>query len=181
MKTCKKCGIEKDETEFHKKKIKWLEGNCKVCKKIYSDERLAKDPSFYREEARLKAIEIRKTEEHKKYRKNYEKRNRKKISDYARELYGKKTRALELQKVWKSKNKDKLRKYNKTQRERFPFKVAARGYVCAAIKEGILIRPENCSECLKICKAEAHHEDYLKPLEVIWLCRACHAKEHRKT
>jgi hypothetical protein len=28
-------------------------------------------------------------------------------------------------------------------------------------------------------KAEKHHEDYGKPLEVIWLCRFCHLSLHR--
>lgn len=27
-------------------------------------------------------------------------------------------------------------------------------------------------------KTQAHHEDYLKPLEVVWLCTKCHAARH---
>lgn len=46
--------------------------------------------------------------------------------------------------------------------------------------QGNIVRPEFCSECKRLCKPEAHHEDYSRPLDVVWLCRACHAKRHRK-
>lgn len=35
-----------------------------------------------------------------------------------------------------------------------------------------------CEKCG--VKAEAHHEDYSKPLEVRWLCKKHHAEAHRK-
>ncbi len=46
--------------------------------------------------------------------------------------------------------------------------------VCRAIKKGDLV-PQKCY-CGAI--AQAHHEDYTKPLEVIWLCTKHHAARH---
>ena len=49
--------------------------------------------------------------------------------------------------------------------------------VARAIKKGSLIKPEACSSCGgSEPRIEAHHEDYNKPLEVIWLCSPCHNK-----
>jgi len=63
------------------------------------------------------------------------------------------------------------------QREKFPEKYAARQAVHAAINRGELVR-RPCAHC-GAGKAQAHHHDYSKPLEVEWLCRACHDAEHR--
>lgn len=39
--------------------------------------------------------------------------------------------------------------------------------------------PDNCSKCGAIGPVDGHHEDYSKPLEVLWLCRPCHANIHQ--
>lgn len=179
MKICKKCGIEKDESFFFKKKKRWLEGTCKECRKEKIQQRIAIDPETHREKVRLRSEQRRQTEKWKEWRKDHEKRNRKKISEKALDYYYKEN-VLEKQKLWKSNNRDKVNAYSREEKKKRPFKHAARMFVRAAIKEGILIRPKECTRCLKECKAEAHHEDYMKPLDVIWLCRSCHGKEHRK-
>lgn len=43
-----------------------------------------------------------------------------------------------------------------------------------------LERPENCQNCGSECKPDAHHEDYDKPLDVIWLCVRCHGLTKHK-
>jgi ribosomal protein S27AE len=53
--------------------------------------------------------------------------------------------------------------------------------VSKAVKEGILKRPEYCPKCGIKGKIQAHHEDYSKPFEVIWLCMKCHRGIHRKS
>ncbi len=50
-----------------------------------------------------------------------------------------------------------------------------------AVQSGRIIRPDTCSECGAIgVKITGHHEDYDRPLEVVWLCYSCHGRRHRK-
>ncbi len=55
-------------------------------------------------------------------------------------------------------------------------KIKATKLVYAAIRNGSLVK-QACSVCGHE-KAEAHHEDYLKPLDVMWLCKRHHADRH---
>jgi hypothetical protein len=50
--------------------------------------------------------------------------------------------------------------------------------VMNALNSKKLVRPRNCSVCHKPCKPQAHHFDYSKPLEVVWVCKACHTEFH---
>lgn len=52
--------------------------------------------------------------------------------------------------------------------------------VADAIEMGTLVRPTECSRCHETPphKLHGHHEDYDKPLDVIWLCGECHARVH---
>ena len=43
-----------------------------------------------------------------------------------------------------------------------------------ALKSGKLIKSEFCCGCLIVCNVQAHHENYNKPLDVVWVCRKCH-------
>lgn len=46
----------------------------------------------------------------------------------------------------------------------------------SAIRRG-LIQRQPCADCGSI-KAEAHHPDYDRPLDVVWLCRKHHKAAH---
>lgn len=67
------------------------------------------------------------------------------------------------------------------------FKQKARYQVKVALKNGILIMPDNCQHCgihvsnlkYKVKKLQAHHTDYNNPLEIVWVCFSCHRKIHR--
>lgn len=52
--------------------------------------------------------------------------------------------------------------------------------LCArAIRKGELVRAEACECCAQEAATQAHHIDYGKPYDVMWLCSACHGEAHR--
>lgn len=81
----------------------------------------------------------------------------------------------------KHKEKAKIRYkkwYKENGRGRNSLQQAAHYLVFMAIKEGVLTRPSTCAKCGRGKRIEAHHENYYKPLDVIWLCNRCHRKLH---
>ena len=95
----------------------------------------------------------------------------------------------------RNKNIEKVRAYDRT-RGKIPERIKtvteitrawraedsrralAHSSVARAIRRGELFRQPCCR-----CGAEktvAHHEDYDKPLEVVWLCQPCHKQRHKE-
>lgn len=85
-----------------------------------------------------------------------------------------------------------LRKRNSTQRgkalkkaidkryyEKNRIKRFAKAIVHNALRAG-KIKKLNCEKCNELI-TEGHHPDYTKPLYVIWLCKKCHTKLHKKS
>jgi hypothetical protein len=60
-----------------------------------------------------------------------------------------------------------------------PLKRKAQTALQNAVAHGLVKRPDNCSVCGKKCTPEGHHYDYLKQLDVIWVCKKCHTEYHR--
>ena len=58
-----------------------------------------------------------------------------------------------------------------------PERTKARQAVRTAINAGRMQR-EPCEVCAA-GPAEAHHDDYGKPLDIRWLCRSCHTAHHK--
>lgn len=48
-----------------------------------------------------------------------------------------------------------------------------------AIRDRRLIR-KPCEVCVTGTPVVAHHDDYLRPLDVRWLCQSCHVKWHNE-
>ena len=53
----------------------------------------------------------------------------------------------------------------------------ARSYAGVYLRRGKLDR-KPCVICGSV-NTQMHHEDYSKPLDVVWLCRECHMELHR--
>ena len=63
---------------------------------------------------------------------------------------------------------------------------AAQNTLEKAIQKGLVVRKTHCETCgaAPVFKngrtgIQAHHPDYNKPLEVMWLCQKCHHEWHK--
>lgn len=79
-----------------------------------------------------------------------------------------------------SKKRPEYKRKEKERRENFREKYAARDLVHWAVRSGKIIKPMLCEICDMKRKLEAHHEDYLNPIELKWVCRICHNQIHGK-
>ena len=67
----------------------------------------------------------------------------------------------------------------RVKRQRDKEKFRARRMVAYQVSKGNLVA-EPCSNCGSENHLHAHHDDYSKPLNVRWLCAACHSQHHTK-
>jgi hypothetical protein len=119
----------------------------------------------------------------KKRIRNYRQENLEKVREYDRN----RPNGLERRLAWSVKGKanpelrKKIQEWKNAWAERNPHKRKAQGIVSSAIQKGDLLRPEICSNCKQAPKSiQAHHEDYEKPLDIIWLCATCHSARHKE-
>ena len=77
------------------------------------------------------------------------------------------------------KGREIINRIGKEQYLKFKEKAIARALLNQAVKAGKIKKPLHCEKCGLVKKLDGHHEDYAKPLEVIWFCRACHIGHHR--
>lgn len=93
---------------------------------------------------------------------------------------------------WARRNREKKRasnnKYHESQsanrsqrtatwRANHPEKRLAHQAVQTAVRNGSLAR-KPCEVCSSEVRTHAHHDDYSKPLDVIWLCHQHHMERH---
>lgn len=151
MKLCVICNQEKPESEFYKGSGR----KCKECfKKIQRDFR-KRNIEHYREYDRNRPNKAERKEAHKAYLRKLKETDHKKFADVTYRRANK----------WRKEHQQKQKAWEKLN---------------DAIRYGKIERPKFCSKCKGEEKIEAHHFDYSKPLDVIWLCSSCHHKLHEE-
>lgn len=108
------------------------------------------------------------------WNKNWRLRNKEKIAAYNKKW---KEAHPGSSALYNSHRKGKRRVYDEQYRESHRSERIARNRVYRAVRSGRLI-PLACHECGSQI-SQAHHPDYSKPLEVIWLCPSHHMLLHK--
>jgi hypothetical protein len=174
MKECKKCKEHKPLTEYFKmnQKLKLADGTvklyefhhsyCKPCLKIWREEKYAKQG----------------------YDKQYNIKNRKKISDYQQGYYESNAERInERTSKYYQDNAAYLKAKHREWVENNRGSIAAYTKIIKAVKSGELYRPNRCECCNREVRTEAHHHNGYKPpndMKIIWVCRKKHRQYHRK-
>lgn len=120
------------------------------------------------------------------YQKKYRKLNKEKKKIYAQQYFVKnRERDREKnqlrKKKWQKKHAEKLRLYNQEYQKHY--RDLEENRIKSNARQRAInntIQPEKCQICGIKTKLERHHKDYSKPLEVVFLCKRCHGKLHRK-
>jgi hypothetical protein len=79
------------------------------------------------------------------------------------------------------KGREVSKKAGVTWRAKNPVKAKAHRIFHLAVKHGKIKIPTQCSTCPSEHLIEAHHDDYSKPLDVVFLCRRCHLTWHMES
>lgn len=77
--------------------------------------------------------------------------------------------------AWAKKHPEKRKEYTKEYDRKNPEKKKARNLLNSAIRWKGFPKGDKCDLCGIKGKVDGHHDDYSKPLKVLWVCRDCHA------
>lgn len=169
-KYCSRCGQTKNITEFCKDRQtkSGLACYCRACHKMRAAKYLAKPLTKLHR---------------KRYSKTYYHRNRAKIIEQTQEYHktpkGKEVARLAYAK-WQASEHG--RHWRKAWCKSHPDIVRAAWALKCAIRTGKIARSMYCQSCNSPCRTDAHHhKGYAKEhwLDIIWLCRRCHARTNR--
>lgn len=153
MKQCNLCGELKYASEFyaHKQSKDGLQGKCKECAKSVSKRNRVEKADYYKKyDAWRFKNDPRVKSRHKRY-------------------------------LGTEKGIDSMRKSQYLWINNNPDKRAAHVILGNAVRDGRILKPDHCSKCGEFQPSRnihAHHNDYSKPLDVVWLCVQCHVDTH---
>ena len=155
---CSTCKQEKNLTEFHRNK-NMPSGHsytCKACVKIYKVEYLK------RPEAREK--HYKRCKKYMKTKKGLEAQRRYQRSEKGKLAAVKHRKTAGYKKLRISRNKKNI--------------LSGKSKIQKMAQRKLVKKP--CEKCGTTKMIHGHHEDYSKPLEVVWLCPLHHAMRHKE-
>lgn len=183
MKTCSTCGAEKQLSEFQVRRASkdGLTSSCKAClstgdkARAMLPDRVAARAAYAKTDAGVAAV--------KRAKQKYAKENR--ISINKKSLVESLSpEQLERRRAAKSRYMRSTRGADTQKRTnaRTPERRSARIAVGNAVRDGSLSPWSACAipDCCNH-RIEAHHADYSRPLNVVWLCQAHHKQAHALT
>jgi len=166
-KTCRRCGHEKPIADFSLRRRGRIASICRPCDAARARERYWRKP----EASRCRRRELRQADPE-RFREYARARRRRHLeAERARgRAWARTRRGREL-------NRLAVARYVTRCRE----KIAARSVLTSAVKRG-LVKRAPCCEVLGCVRTElhAHHHDYSKPRDVVWLCRSHHEAAHHE-
>lgn len=148
---CHRCQVDKPIHEFYNNATYY----CKQCSYLVLKEWIKKNPE--KNAANRKRYKQKHKEEIKHYYHTWYTKNKKKLLERRKENNKK------IVMLWKKNN---------------PEKIKAHALVTESIRKGIIFRSHTCEHCYTKTYTIAHHLDYTKPLEILWLCDSCHKRQH---
>lgn len=152
MKTCKDCGVHKPLTDYYAHSA-MSDGHLSSCKEcVKSRVKLHREKNI----ERVRKYDRNRPNHKERVQKTLEReRQKKKDPEYRAKIAAQK-------REWQRKNAEKR---------------AAHVLLNNAVRDG-RVKKLPCVVCGSEL-SEGHHEDYTKPLEVVWLCRKHHAEAHK--
>ena len=181
MKKCKVCDVEQPLSEYYKAKesVDGHSHKCKKCSRLASKKWREANPERRKEQ--FKEWVSNNKDHRQKYSKKYYENNKEDLLNKKRiSRRANPEKLREEKRQYREKNADKYNESQRKWREENPIKVSAHQAVREAVVKGELIKPVACSCCNVFTDTlHAHHDDYLKKLDVRWLCALCHSDWHK--
>ena len=87
--------------------------------------------------------------------------------------------------AWRDRERTRARLQNKRDQGKYPTEPRRRkvyNIFRKAVEDGKVVPTDACFDCghdFSENQREGHHEDYSRPLDVVWLCSLCHGARHQ--
>lgn len=170
---CKQCHIDKDATAFYSSN----NTRCKECVKASVRANRLERIEYYRAFDRARSSQPHRVAARAEYSKTPDGAA---AHDRARRKYAMTDAAKAAKRAYIQSEHGKANRAETMRRQaaKFPERHHARISLGNAVRDGRVIPWPVCAIPDCECKPQAHHPDYSRPLDVVWLCAAHHREAH---